>query len=277
MIPTNAPVSSIPPDIYAKLNRAEAKLLSLQSAIEEWRDLNKIRLEAELRPQRHGVNLKCHMQDIHAPLMDWKLEFGEIVYSLRSSLDNLVYYCATLKSSPPKKPRSLYFPIFSTEDSYRKSAKEITSQLQPAIAELIEKIQPYHRSKPEIEGTPDTDPLIFLSHLSNHDKHRFPIPILIPPREMSFKQQCQFYSDADAAANVPPNVIIHLDALVHGKNVMEYVTNCPIKEVSGEFQIKVNVAIELNGQPQEALLVVRQLVWYTKLVVSEFEKVLTVA
>ena len=168
-----------------------------------------------------------------------------------------------------------YFPIFTDESAFTKQAKQIISQLEPSIAELVERIQPYHRAKSDVEGTPEFDPLVSLNILSNLDKHRMPVPFLIPPQEISFQQSCQFYSNEDATANIPPNVIIHAGSLVHGKTVLEYITTCPIKQADGVFQIKANVAIEANNFTREVIEIISQLTWYTRLVVNEFEKHLT--
>ena len=265
----------IPSEIYAKLKRAESKFLALKKSIEEWCDTNELTLTSELRPKRHGLNLTCDMEGISIPIESWRLDFGEIIYTLRSALDNLIFHCARRYNDPPEKPRSLYFPIFTNPQQFSKTAKATISQLEIEISELIEKLQPYHRDKPDVEGAPEFDPLVSLNFLSNLDKHRMPIPFLVPPNEISFNQACQFYTEEDAKENIPPNVIIHVDPLEHGKTVMEYLTNCPIREVSGNFHIKARVAIEVNNHRRELFEIMAQLIWYTRLVVDEFEKTLT--
>lgn len=266
----------IPSAIYTKLDRAASKSMALKNSIEEWNNQNAVTLESELRPERRGVNIKCNMQDLSVPIENWRLDFGEIIYTLRSALDNLIFYCASRHNDPPKSPRTLYFPIFAKSNEFEKRARNILSQLEPEVVELLEKIQPYHRKKPEVEGTPEIDPLVTLNFLSNLDKHRMPIPFLVPPQEISFQQCCHFYSDEDASANVPPNVIVHVDALTHGKIVMEYITNCPIEMAAGKFAIKAKVAIEVNGCTRDIFEIMQQLTWYSRLIVDEFEKTLTI-
>ena len=267
-------MSHIPSAIYTKLARADSKSLTLKKGIEDWCKDNEVTLESELRPERHGLNLKCNMQDLSIPIENWRLDFGEIIYTLRSALDNLIFFCAKQHLDPPKNPRNLYFPIFTDAKAFAKGANSIISQLAPEVSELVEKIQPYHREKPDVEGTPELDPLVTLNFLSNHDKHRMPIPFLVPPQEISFQNTCRFYSEEDADANIPPNVIIHVDPLTHGKTVMEYITNCPIELATGKFQIKAKVAIEVNSYHLDIFKILMQLTWYTRLVVEEFEKTL---
>ncbi len=265
----------IPTEIYAKLLRADDKSLALSNSINSWCNKNAVTLESKLRPERHGLDLTCDMKNLIVPIENWRLDFGEIVYTLRSTLDNLIFFCATLHLDPPKQPRSLYFPIFTDAQDFSKQAKKASSQLDPIVSELVEKIQPYHREKSEVEGSSEADPLFILNCLSNFDKHRMPIPFLVPPQEISFQQSCQFYSDEDASANIPPNVVIHVDALEHGKTVMEYITNCPIKVATGKFEIKAKVAIMVNGHARDIFEVIEQVRWYSRIIVNEFENTLT--
>ncbi len=266
----------IPSEIHTKLERAESKFIALKNSVEEWCDANELTLVLELRPNRHGINLICEMEGMLIPIESWRLDFGEIIYTLRSALDNLIYFCASRHLDPPAKPRSLYFPIFTDPHQFAKTAKSTISQVEVEISELIEKIQPYHRGKPDVDGSPEFDPLVSLNFFSNLDKHRMPVPFLVPPNEISFNQTCQFYTEEEAKANIPPNVIIHADPLMHGNMVMEYITNCPLKEAAGNFQIKAGVAVEVNNHRRELFEVLSQLIGYTKLVIGEFEKTLTI-
>jgi hypothetical protein len=187
----------------------------------------------------------------------------------------LIFFCAKRHLNPPKNPRNLYFPVCVDEKAFSEKAKNTLSQLEPTISVLVEKIQPYHRENPAVDGSPETDPLVILNFLSNLDKHRMPIPFLVPPKKISFQQSCQFYSDEDASNNTPPNVVVHADPLEHGKTVMEYITNCPIKEASGKFDLVAKIAVEIDGHTRDIFEVLMQLTWYSRLVVDEFEKTLT--
>ena len=268
-------IPQIPSTIYSKLDRADSKVLAFQNSISEWKRDNKVTLYAEFRPNKHGLNIKCDMEGLAAPLENWRVDFGEIIYTLRSTLDNLIFYCAKRHLDPPIEPRNLYFPIFTDEGEYKKRAVTTTSQLENNIRDLVEKIQPYHRHKVEVEGNPGIDPLVSLNFLSNFDKHRMPIPFLVPPNEISINHCFQFHSNEDASANVPPNVIVHTDPLIHEKTVLEFITNCPVKMASGNIQIAANVALEVNNQTRDIVEVVNQLAQYSRLVVQEFEKTLT--
>jgi len=259
-------------NIFRKLDRASAKAAALSDNITAFCRDHPITLDAQLREGRLGVNLVCQMEGMIAPLSEWSVELGEIVYSLRSALDNLIYVCAQKVSDPPPRPKDLQFPIIQDARQYENAVRNIVPQLPVGIAELLEKVQPYQRSRPEVEGSPEHDPLVLLNWISNHDKHRMPVPFLVPPKEIQFTQMCEFASDADAAANVPPDVLVHAGPLSHGNTMLEYRTKHPVTRISGQFTIIAHVVFETHLGTREVSEAIGQLTWYTKLVVDEFSK-----
>lgn len=259
-------------NIFLKLDRGSARAAALSDSIAAFCRDHPIMLDAQLREGRMGVNLVCQMEGLTAPLMEWSVELGEIVYSLRSALDNLIYVCAQTVSDPPPRPRDLQFPIIQESRHYENAVRHIVPQLSGEIADLLEKLQPYQRSRSDVEGSPELDPLVLLNWISNHDKHRMPVPFLVPPTEIEFTQMCKFASEADAAANVPPDVLIHPGPLFHGATLLEYRTKHPVSHISGQFMIKANVAFNTNVSTREVTEAIGQLAWYTRLVVDEFSK-----
>jgi hypothetical protein len=260
-------------NVFMKVQRAEERATSLSNTITAFCRAHPVSLQAQLREGRLGVNLVCQMQGLVVPLKEWSIELGEVVYSLRSALDNLIYACAQIQSDPPPRPRDLQFPIIQDAKQYPNAIRSIGPQLPKNIRELLEKIQPYQRSNPAVEGSPEHDPLTLLNWISNHDKHRMPVPFLIPPSKIEFSQTCKFASEADAAENVPPDVVVHVDPLADGATVLEYRTKHPVSEASGKLTITVQVAFQTHAGMREILQALGQLTWYTRLVVSEFAKV----
>jgi len=259
-------------NVFLKLDRADAKAIVLSENIAAFCSNHPIMLDARMREGRLGIDLVCQMKGLVVPLMKWSIELGEIVYSLRSALDNLIYVCAHTGSEPPPRPRDLQFPIIQDSRQYENAIRQIVPQLPTHIADLLEKVQPYQRSKPDVEGSPEADPLVLLNWISNHDKHRMPVPFLIPPRELKFSQMCEFASEADAAANVPPDVVVHAGPLTDGSTLLEYRTKHPVTRVSGQFNITAHVGFETPLGTREVSEVIGQLTWYTRLVVSEFSR-----
>lgn len=259
-------------NVFLKLNRASERAAALTANVAAFCRDHPITLDAQLREGRLGINLVCQMDGMIVPLKEWSTELGEIVYSLRSALDNLIYVCALIRADPPPRPRDLQFPIVQYPGQYATAMRNIAPQLPADIADLLEKVQPYQRGRPDVEGSPEHDPLVLLNWISNHDKHRMPVPFLVPPKEIEFAQSCQFASEADAAANVPPDVVVHAGPLSHGAMLLEYRTKHPVSKVSGQFKITAHVAFETHAGPREISEATGQLTWYTRLVVDEFAK-----
>lgn len=259
-------------NVFLKWNRANEKAAALCTNVPAFCRDHPITLDARLREGRLGVDLVCDMAGLIAPLKEWSLALGEIVYSLRSSLDNLIYVCAQTREDPPPRPRDLQFPIIQDSAQYANAVKHIAPQLPEAVADLLERVQPYQRDKPDVEGRPELDPLVLLNWISNHDKHRMPVPFLVPPKEIQFSQTCEFASESDAAANVPPDVVVHAGPLAHGATLLEYRTKHPVSKVAGRFDITAQVAFETHAGVRELSEAVAQLAWYTRLVIDEFAK-----
>jgi len=259
-------------NVMSKWARAKTKADNLSSSISTFCNDNPISLEAKLREGRLGVDLICQMENLELPLIEWSIELGEIVYSLRSSLDNLIYVCAQKYSDPPSNHRRLQFPIVQDFRQYQNAVRDILPQLSPEISTLLENIQPFQRSKPEVEGTPEYDPLVLLNWISNHDKHRMPVPFLVPPKEIGINHTCEFQSEQDASENVPPDVVVHVDPLSHGKKIIEHRTKHPVKKVFGKLDITAHVAFNSHNGVRDLLEATKQLTWYTKLIIDEFSK-----
>lgn len=259
-------------DVELKIARSRDQAEALQEEIVEFCEDNPISLRAAYRSEKRGVNLICQMDQMRIPLKEWSIKMGEAVYSLRSALDNLIFACARIKSDPPTDPRALKFPIIQDRTQYQNAARKIAPQLPRQISELLEKIQPFQRDQANVGGEPEYDPLVLLNWISNHDKHRMPIPFLIPPSEIHFSQACKFESEEDACANTPPDVLIHTKPLEHDEIVMEYRTKHPVQWVQGNFTITANVAFESHKGVRGFNEAINQLTWYTGLVIDEFKK-----
>lgn len=111
---------------------------------------------------------------VQIPADPFSLLIGEILYSLRSALDNLVFDLRGGQSQ--RRPDRSEFPILSThsnsgnkikESEIRKRFDESTDGVDPAIKAIVESLQPYHKGN----GMSD-DPLWRLNTLCNIDKHR---------------------------------------------------------------------------------------------------------
>lgn len=255
-----------------KLARAFIQANELCDQIEKWSSQNKIKFKCELRENRLGY--KIVVADFESPelLEEWGILIGEYMHNLRSSLDNLAYALARTKQDPPENPNKISFPIFQDETEYNKKTKAILHQQLPLdAANLIEKLQPFQRANPDVEGEPHTDALVLLQWFNNVDKHRIPTVLLVVPSgQIQNSTTVEFYTEEDAALNVPPQVEIFGYPLKQNSVLLEHKTNTPIKKVSGNFNYGAKVSIQgLNGI-DSVDVVVKQLHYYTTLIVEQF-------
>ncbi|WP_156042243.1 hypothetical protein [Bradyrhizobium sp. URHD0069] len=203
---------------------------------------------------------------------DWGLLLGECIHNLRSSLDNLAFALARLRRDPPEQPSKIAFPIFGVRTEFERRGRANIDQLPEKAAALIELIQPFQRDGSAGKGTPDLDALIHLQRLSNTDKHRIPPVVLIAPTDISHSVQVEFYSDEDAAANVPPDTIVWAGPLEADVVLLEHKTNRPIASVSGRFDGQAILAVETPEGFERVETYVQGIKSYTGLVVDQFRQ-----
>lgn len=261
--------------IKLKLDRSLSQLNELLDKMRQWGNENSIKLKAEFLDQRLGFEVK--VENFENPLIfeEWSILIGEFLHNLRSSLDNLAFSLARIKKSLPENPSQIYFPIFMTEMEFNQRAKtKLLRHFTDEIGTLITILQPFQRAKPEIAGNPQSDCLAILHQFSNSDKHRNPaILLMIPEGTLMHSQSIAFYSEDDAALNVPPQVEIFVDSLKSGLVLMRHKTNKPIKEVSGNMNLSAKMYIELpNGEKAEIEILLRKLHYYTNLIAEQFRR-----
>ena len=98
---------------------------------------------------------------------------GEVLHHLRSCLDYIVWELTT-SGSDAQHSAALEFPIFDRKPADKSSQARFDRKLtgvQPRARQLIERLQPYHRSEAILTG-PLNDPLMMIHDLDRIDKHR---------------------------------------------------------------------------------------------------------
>lgn len=253
-----------------KLARAAAQVGALDESVTAWVNANPLVAKCELRDGRLGFRVTQQEFQQPAPLDQWGLLAGECVHNLRSSLDNLTFALARLQRDPPEKPGRIAFPIYTERALFEKNGKANVDQVPAAAAALIERLQPFQRDGSAALGTPDRDALVLLQWLSNTDKHRVPSVVLIAPTEISHAFSAAFYSDADAAANVPPDTVVWVGPLQPGAVLMDYRTKHPIASAAGKYEGKAIVAVQTDREAVALVPTLRALRHYTALVAAQF-------
>ncbi|MCE0722803.1 hypothetical protein [Legionella resiliens] len=258
--------------IETRLIRVDNQINELSKKISDWKTNDPPRVKCELNESRLGF--KLILEEFKEPnvLQNLGLLVGECVHNLRSILDNLAFSLAKLKMDPPINPHKIFFPIYDIEELFKKKKNELGRQFSTEVINKFELIQPFHRNNPSVEGSPEIDPLILLQWISNNDKHRIPSISLLMPQEFQHSPSVEFYSDEDAALNVPPVVIHHAGFLEPGVVIMENITNRPIKSVRGNYKFQATLVIPLKKGYEPIDQILKHLRWYVGLVVNEFKQ-----
>jgi|GEM_PF-1113601 len=257
--------------VNLKLARADSQVRTLADEISGWVSRNPITARVEFRDQRLGYRLI--LEEFEATSIEnWGLLIGECAHNLRSALDNLAFGLARLRKDPPDNPAVIHFPIYLDRKIFEKNGKvhQSLNQMPPAAASLIEQLQPFQRDRSEVQGTPETDALVRLQWLNNHDKHRVPSIVLLAPDRMTHSWGVEYLSEEDAAANTPPDVTVSFDALHPGAVLLDYKTSRPIAKTMGEFTGKATVRMEIMNQRTPVVPTVSDLSYYTALIVDQF-------
>ena len=196
-------------------------------------------------------------------------KIGECIHNLRSALDNLAYALARLKTDPPTRPWTIYFPIFGEQGRFNNNGRASIAQLPPAAADAIERLQPFQRTGARQDGTPEQDLLLLLQALSNSDKHRVPSIVLIAPKKIDHLHAVEFRSEEEASLNVPPDVTAYGGPLSPGVVMAEMRTKHPIASVAARVEIAAVVALETEKGPENLGFILPALVTYTGMVVDQ--------
>jgi hypothetical protein len=148
-------------DAYLKASRAKVHLDALKNELDCFRKSNPCAIfrKDNVKSGRHEMRVKISDTPDHIPLI-----LGDLLYCLRSSLDQTVWWLAKLRIPYPKGTQ---FPILDKLDKYtRKTFANYTKGVPAGAVRIIKSLQPYHRVDPPAHL------LWRLNRLCNIDKHR---------------------------------------------------------------------------------------------------------
>jgi hypothetical protein len=152
-------------NLRAKIGRAYKHLKEFDSLVVSYcrSEPYTITKHDDLVNQRHVV--RCEFSALDA---DIHLSLAEVIYSLRSGLDQLAWQLALLRN--PNPSRDVMFPIHSDQSSKAEERfRRLVWDMPCDAVTVIRDLQPYKR-----EAAYRDDPLWQLNELSNIDKHRVP-------------------------------------------------------------------------------------------------------
>lgn len=146
---------------YLKASRAKVHLDALRHEIDVFCNTQPCALFRKEDPKRGRYYLRAKLPATPDTI---PLILGDLLYCLRSSLDQLTWSLAKLTLPYPEGTQ---FPIFAKLDkNTRRKFKAYTTGVPLRAVKLIESLQPYHRANPSAHL------LWRLNLLCNIDKHR---------------------------------------------------------------------------------------------------------
>jgi hypothetical protein len=152
-------------NLEAKIGRAYKHLLEFDSLVAKFCRSNPYTISEadDSVEQRHIRRFEFNVIDA-----DIYLSLADVVYNLRSGLDQLAWQLALLRNPSPS--RDVMFPIHSDQSAdSEKRFSRLVGDMPGAAIDAIKSLQPYNRGLNYRD-----DPLWQLNELSNIDKHRWP-------------------------------------------------------------------------------------------------------
>jgi len=138
-------------------------------------EANRLRARTRFEPDSsESILYVSYMPDLSKFLSQCSIILGDALYALRSALDHLAYQLAFLDTGGKiQDPCRIQFPICDTPSAFTKEEKDRLKEVDPAHIKIIETFQEY-------PGVGTDRPLSELRKLSNQEKHRLPIDIVVP-------------------------------------------------------------------------------------------------
>jgi hypothetical protein len=139
----------------------------------------------EMGPKDEYAIYVARMPELSDAFDRVSLVLGDAIHNLRSSLDHLVFQLAIAHTSGVlNDERGIRFPIAANQASFEKAAGRALKALSAAHITIIESFQPYHPYQARLQYSEQMGghfhPLAKLQELSNRDKHRQALGVVIP-------------------------------------------------------------------------------------------------
>jgi hypothetical protein len=150
-------------DPYLKTSRAKEHLESLRKELQTFYDSKPYELTTQ--EDTHNQMYLTYVKVSTAPDR-LSLILGDLLYCLRSSLDQLVWCLVKTIGNYPE--RTAFPIIYSNNSKNRRRFKEQTAGVSAAALAIIESLQPYHAGNPVAMRSHH---LWVLNELCNIDKH----------------------------------------------------------------------------------------------------------
>ncbi len=246
--------------VRAKLQRAHKHFSEFDEIRQRWVNTDPGEIVHENHPDAREYLVICKRAPV--PPSEMGVVIGEIVHSLRSCLDNLIYALAIqeTKQDPPPHWQRLDFPIFSKKADFNKQWQERLSIFSEGAQTLIKELQPFKEHSHNLSS----HGLWLLHELDIIDKHRRLSVVCQEPLQISI--------GADEPITV---TYIHSGPLVDDAVLMRCVTDGS-QDVHVHTEFALDVAFyEPDVLPKYPLVIpmLGFLIELTEDIVNEFERI----
>ena len=152
--------------VDAKVQRAKVHLESFHAEAAKWTETARPTFIRKVNQECTAHWLVFYVEDPYPPI-ELGVIIGDFLHNLRSALDSLI--CGLIhKTDPTNACSRRQFPIFTDREKYLAKRKDMLRGIPQGAVAVVDELQPHWRP----ETTRELDPLVILSTLNNHDKHR---------------------------------------------------------------------------------------------------------
>jgi len=154
--------------VREKIKRANRHIEELDTAIGRFRKADLCEIAADpcgtFRDMQFYAVTVANTPTVPAEI---PVVLGDILFNLRSALDQLAFALCPTAGLPQRTIRSIYFPIFDSSAKYIATLTEVKRLAKPEAVKVLDRIQPYKGG--------DGESLWTLNELNIVDKHRLPV------------------------------------------------------------------------------------------------------
>ena len=170
-------------DSRAKLDRARIHLSEMYSGFHGFLDGSSLNIPLYLYCDVENSQIVAAVREMPIMPNNFGILIGDAIHNYRSSLDYLWWQIAVknIGRSPTKQEESsIQFPIFS--DAANWGRHRYFNHVPAAGLDFIKDIQPFNFDNDEKSYSP----LLVLNELSNRDKHRALVPVLVLAKQAGY-------------------------------------------------------------------------------------------
>jgi hypothetical protein len=266
-------------DATVRIRQAMRRAAEFQTAIQHYLAEEPFRPDLQIDDDRRAWQVVLRISK-PVPVDDWSILLGEIIHHLRSGLNNVLYNVASkYAGGTPRLPRSIQFPIFSTETDFDKNADRFLGEARSELYDIVRAFQPFGGGDDFLKPGPGLHmlhPMDLLNELSNDDKHRHWRFLPLVPSLIQFDDENGYFSiEFDSLEGIADPAIGPIELpegdLSDGAIVVRQTVRAPLKAIVGHGRIQVGVAVSTDAGPVDATVLSTSLVFIAGLIMLRME------